>query len=212
MIRPGTLILVVGYVAGSAVITQQLLQPSTPDLGPVEPVPINLAEATVPPPVSLSLEVYDAIVERPLFRSDRSPAPEVDPNTVPTESLVQNESSADITGLRLSAVIRGTGVMTAVLELPGGESRTVAKGDRVENWTVDEILDDRLVLTYRDQRVTLDVHDFSYLKNRAPSPRARAIAERRRQATRRLPRTRSRLPESSRPARDGSRTASEDND
>lgn len=211
MMRPGSLILVLGYVAGFALITQQLLQPSIRDSGPAEPVPINLAEAVAPPSVGLSLEAYDAIIERPLFRSDRSPAPDTDANPLPVQSVAQAERSADLSGLRLSAVVRGPGVMTALLELPGGESRSVVQGDRVENWTVEEILDDRLVLTHRDQRATLNVHDFSYLKNRPP-PRARAVAERRRAASRRLPRTRRRLPEASRPPREGRRDASEDND
>lgn len=208
--RPASLLLAIGYVAGFAVIAQQLLQPSIRDSGPAEPVPINLSEAVAPPMVSLSREVYDAIIERPLFRSDRSPVSDADTTSVPVPSE-QAERSADLSGLRLSAVVRGPGVMTALLELPGGDSRSVVAGDRVENWTVEEILDDRLVLTHLGQRVTLNVHDFAYLKNRPP-PRARAVAERRRPTSRRLPRTRSRQPEASRPPRAGRSDASEDND
>jgi hypothetical protein len=212
MMRPGSVMLIIGYVAGFAVIAQQLLSSATPDSGPVEAAPINLVEAAVPPLVSLSRDAYDAIIERPLFRADRAPASETDANPVPSQSVAQAERSADITGLRLSAVIRGANVMTALLELADGKSRSVAEGDRIDNWTVDEILDDRLVLTHRDQRVTLNVYDFSYLTNRAPSPRARSVAERRRPASRRIPRTQRRLPEASRPPREGRTDASEDND
>lgn len=211
MIRPGSLILAIGYVVGLAVIAQQLLPPSTQDPGTAEPVLINLAEAVAPPAVNLSLDVFDAIIERPLFRADRIPAPETAADPVPIQPLAEAERSADLTGLRLSAVIRGPDLMTALLELPDGESRAVAKGDRVENWTVVEILDDRLVLNHRDKRVTLNLHDLSYLKNRPP-PRARAVAERRRPSSRQLPRTRRRLPEASRPPRERRNEAPEEID
>jgi hypothetical protein len=189
--RPVTLLLIVGYVAGVGLIGLELTRSEAADEWPVTPADIAIPDLTPPPLPIESLDDYAAIIERPLFYSDRAPLSEAQALDTPAPELVTSTDTPRLDGLRLAAVFRGPDRRTALVELPDGESLTVREGDRIESWQVVEIRDEQLVLGNRGRQQTLEVHDLSYLGE--PSipprlaPRTRALTERGRTANRRRP-------------------------
>jgi hypothetical protein len=189
--RLATLLLVVGYVAGFGLIGLELTRSEATDERPVTPADIATPDLTPPPLPIQSLDDYAAIIERPLFHSDRAPSSEVQVLDAPAADLVTDAGAARLDGLRLAAVFRGAERRTALVELPDGKSLTVREGDRIYGWQVVEIRDEQLVLGNRGQQRTLEVHDLSYLGEppipQRLAPRTRALTERRRPANRRRP-------------------------
>ena len=177
MRRPADLLLVVGYAAGLGLIAWILLLPAQPDDQIAPATQIALPDLETPPTVIESRQVYDAIIERPLFRADRSPVTqETSVNVVAPTPVARTD------GFRLSAVFRDNEKLTALVELPSGDTLTVRKGDRLENWQVAEIQDQKVVLSHSGQRKTLLVHDFAYLGKPPPVSRTRALTERARRS------------------------------
>jgi hypothetical protein len=86
-------------------------------------------------------------------------------------------------------VFRGAESRSAIVELPNGDSLAVREGDRLENWKVVEIRDEKIVLDSRGERRTLEVHDFAYLGEPRVVPRTRALTERAQRANRRQARS-----------------------
>jgi len=179
MRRPTDLLLLFGCAAGLGSIAWMLLAPAGPlDDAVDQTAQITLPALEAPPPIIEILQVYDPIIERPLFSADRTAV--VDETLVdesPTE-VIAAEPAARIDGFRLTAVFSGAETRTALVELPTGDALTVREGDRLQNWQVLEIQEAQLVLSYRDQRQTLMVHDFAYLGEPRVVPRTRALTER----------------------------------
>ena len=189
MRRPTDLLLLFGYAAGLGSIAWMLFVPAAPDDVIDQTTPIALPTLETPPPAIEMLQAYDPIIERPLFRADRTAVVEETlADASPTDALPA-EPPARVDGFRLTAVFSGGENRTALVELPTGDSLTVRQGDQLQNWQVLEIQDAQLVLGYRGQKKTMLVHDFAYLGEPKVVPRTRALSERaQRVINRRLPR------------------------
>jgi len=168
------LLLIVGYLAAIGVGAYELRRASTLALPPAPPdQPAQaLPPLEVSPNVVNSLAAYDTIIERPLFSPDRRPElPEAD--STETESSLPEEGLVEIDGFRLTAVLRNADQTTVLIEDRTGKTLTLHAGERLGNWQLEEILDDRVVLIADGRRETLMVYDFS-LPAAAAAPVRRA--------------------------------------
>lgn len=133
-----------------------------------------------------TIDQFDAIVQRPLFRPDRRP-PSVASRPDPKTPIPPPSSDAkDIAGLRVSAVFSNPETIAALIEMNGNERKIIHRGDRIGSWKVLEIRGDQVTLGNGDNRETLRVHDFSRLPSPAKAP-ARRPNPRPRQTTNTAP-------------------------
>ena len=162
MASPGKLVLVAGYIAALGFGAYEIwraptlsMPPAPPEQPAQTPPPLE-----VPPDVIRSIAAYDAIVERPLFNPDRRPeSPEAE--STQTESSVPEQGLIEIDGFRLTAVLRNADQTTVLIEDRAGKTLALHAGERLGDWSLDEILDDRVVLIADGRRKTLMVYDFS---------------------------------------------------
>ncbi|UCH75172.1 MAG: hypothetical protein JSU82_04830 [Rhodospirillales bacterium] len=96
--------------------------------------------------------VFQVIEERPLFSPDRLPredAPVAVPEGPPPPS--------GLDGLMLTGIIHAGDAWVAIVEptgppRPGSEALSLQVGETLRGWTVEEILEDRMVLAHSDRR------------------------------------------------------------
>jgi hypothetical protein len=164
--------LLVGYLGALGLGAYELRRApalSLPPAAPEQTAP-SLSPLEVPPDVISSIAAYDAIVERPLFSPDRRPElPEV--VTVQTDNSEPEEGLVEIDGFRLTAVLRDADRTTVLIEDRTGKTLSLHAGERLGNWQLDEILDDRVVLIADGRSETLLVYDFSEPAAGAPARR-----------------------------------------
>lgn len=185
-----TLLLVVGYV-GTLAYGAHVLR-LEPNLLPAPPAAAVRARPplTQPPVPVVDPAAFIAITERPLFNAQRRP-PDARPGGT-ADALSRGEPAA-IDGVRLTAVLMGPDQVVVLVEEPSGETRALHEGDRLEDWQIHTILDDRVVLASGANRKTLRVHQFEDAPPPPPRSRSRAQAQNRAQA-RLQARTARRLP------------------
>lgn len=181
-----TLLLVVGYVGtlayGAHVLRLEPAPLPTPPAAAVRTLP----PLTQPPVPVVDPAAHDAITERPLFNAQRRP-PDAGPGeTADAPSL---REPAPIDGVRLTGVLMGTDRPVVLVEQPSGETRALHEGDRLDDWRIQTILDDRVVLASGASRKTLRVHEFADVLPPRSLGRAQVWARDRAQArtSRRLP-------------------------
>jgi len=176
-------LLITGYLAALAVGAYELQRGPALSLPPQPPEQAaqTLPPLEVPPEVINSLAAYDAIVERPLFYQDRRP-PASDPAEPQTTAEQVDEGAVEIDGFRLTAVLQDGDNITVLIEDRTGQTRTLHQGDRLGNWQLGEILDDRVVLIADGRRETLLVYDFAAPVAAARPPRSARRIPRRTQA------------------------------
>lgn len=170
MIDRATLLMAVGFVAGTALLAYELQRepalPPPPDSRSGEAI----APPELPPNEIRSLAAYDAISERPLFTPERRPAADDGGQAAQT---AQADTIEDIDGFRLTAVLQGFGSKTALVEDAAGKTRIIHQGEKLGNWEVQEILADHIVVLLDAQRKTLLVHRFDPVNtNETPGRRS----------------------------------------
>jgi hypothetical protein len=102
---------------------------------------------------------FRVIEERPLFAPTRRP-PEV--GSEPVEKGPPPPSGLD--GLALTGIIRAGEEWVAIVEpagppRPGNEALSLGAGDTLRGWTVESILEDRMVLIHGTQRFEMELTD-----------------------------------------------------
>lgn len=178
MIRPGGVVIAIGYATGLATIAWIMFATARPVADNFAPDNIAMPEFDAPPPAIQSLDSFAEIIERPLFQAGRKmPAETATVETLPV-GVETTSTQTRLDRFRLSAIFSDGDIRQALVELPNGESLTVGAGDQLQNWRVVEIRDQQLVLGFRGQQQTLDVHDLSYLAESRTRPRERALNER----------------------------------
>jgi hypothetical protein len=163
------LMLALAYAGGLGWAAYELQRPAANTAEDIEPKAVVLPEISMPIAFSATIDAYNAITERPLFSSDRKPRTAVVAEEPTAELPIPDALPVDMAGMRVSAIFRGSGTLSALIELYDGETQLVRQGDKVGNWEVLEILDDRIVLGGLGQRRTLEVYQFSQV---APPPPA----------------------------------------
>jgi hypothetical protein len=187
--QQGTIALIVGYLGGLALIGWTAFGPRSAVEVTIDPAEVQLPTFDLPPPAVQAAQNFDEIVNRPLFQASRSAAVDAPVVEVAPVDVLSTGPGGRLDGFRLAAVFRGAESRSAIVELPNGDSLAVREGDRLENWKVVEIRDEKIVLDSRGERRTLDVHDFAYLGEPRVVPRTRALTERAQRAKRRQARS-----------------------
>lgn len=114
-------------------------------------------------PITIGEAAFAAIATRPLFSPDRRPSEDAaDSSTGPV--------SADLSAYAVTGVVTSADGGVAILEKSGGApgpGLVLSPGDTIEGWTLDEILDDRVVVVKDGERQEL------MLRKDEARPRAR---------------------------------------
>lgn len=150
--------------------------PHDPEEGTARKIePIAAIEA--PPQAINSLAAYDAIVERPLFNPTRRAQ---DPEQATRDKVIKPPSKAtDVSGWRLSAVLREADQRIVLIEDQAGRTQTLKQGDRLGDWKVEEIGDDQVTIVTGAQRRSLSLHQFDRPVKKVPKrPAKRPITRR----------------------------------
>lgn len=138
--------------------------PPPPEQG--EPQPI--APIVVQPDNVINISAFDEIVERPLFIDGRRPLSSDTP-AVPevVEAAGEEETTGEIEGRRLTAVIQDGDNYIALIEDLAGNTEVLRDGDQLAGWQIESIQSDRVTLLTGSQRKTLLVYTFDAA---APAP------------------------------------------
>ena len=147
----------------------------------LRPLPLPAAPSapasTAAPPLSVptsyigDIDAFKEITERPLFTVGRRPTPKNPSGAAKANATTKTAAPADISDMRLTAVVSYGDQLTALVEGPGGKTEKLQIGSRLSSWQVDQIHDDRIVLEADGQRQTLEVYRFDVApvaKKRAP--------------------------------------------
>ena len=146
----------------------------------LRPLPLPAAPSTpastAAPPLSVptsyigDIDAFKEITERPLFTVGRRPAPKDASGAAKEDTTTKTAAPADISDMRLTAVVSDGDRLTALVEGPGGKTEKLQVGSRLNSWQVDQIQDDRIVLEAAGQRQTLEVYRFDVapVAKRAP--------------------------------------------
>lgn len=163
MVDRPTLLMTIAFVAGGALLAYELQREPTLPPPPDAQTAAAVTPLELPPNEIRSLAAYEAISERPLFSPQRRPQT-VDAG--PAGTSAQAQATENIDGFRLTAVLKGAGSNTALVEDESGKTRSVHQGERLGKWQVQEILDDRIVVMLDAQRKTLLVHRFDPVQSK----------------------------------------------
>jgi general secretion pathway protein N len=118
------------------------------------------SEMLLPPP---SRDDYASVTERPLFLPDRRPPPDEPEEEMPGE----DEPPADLDRMDLSAVLITPSLVSAWVRSPtDNELIHLRIGMQLEDWTVDDIQRDKLVLKRQGETHELILRDY----DNAPPP------------------------------------------
>ncbi len=157
------LLLVVGYLGALGLAAYEYQRAPSLAVPPSAPEPNAevLPPLELPPPVVHGIAAYDEIVERPLFSPERRPEA-TGSAAEGTEEVAEAEAPVvEIDGFRLTAVLKDGDKTTVLIEDRSGQTRVLHDGDRLDNWSLGAILDDRVELVDDGRRETLMVYDFS---------------------------------------------------
>lgn len=158
MVERGTIVLAIGYLSGLGMLGYLLQEVPPLPTGPTDT--IDAAVIRLPPPTSAmtNIAAYDAMVERPLFNPTRRPI--IVSGAPVTRQNAGDDAVEEVDGFRLAAVLKGLGRTTVLIEDELGTTRVLHPGERLGNWLLDEILDDRVVLVAAGNRQMLRVYQF----------------------------------------------------
>ncbi len=179
MLNARSILLALLYAGGLGWIALEAQRPSSLPAEEIGAAAAEIPEIQAPLPITTSIDVYDAIVERPLFVASRRPKQAAAVESTPQPATTRTDDTASIDGIRLSAVFKSSDTLTALVELSKGVSRSVYRGDQLGGWEVIEILDDRLTLGRRGERQTLKVHEFARITPQASAKTSREMPKRR---------------------------------
>jgi hypothetical protein len=175
-----TLLLIGGYIGALALGAYELQRvPSMPRAVSGQTAE-GLPPLEIPPDAIKNIEAFDAIVERPLFNRERQPLAIIQGPVEPQPAA----RSQNTERMRLTAVLKEADSLTALVEDQSGVTRILHEGDKLGEWQIAEILDDRIVIESEGNKKTLEVHQFD-LVNTSRSARQRLPVTKRRQVTQR---------------------------
>jgi hypothetical protein len=158
MAERGTLLLAIGYLSGLGLLGYLLRDAPPAPSDPTETVGVAVPPLELPQSTISTLAAYDAIVERPLFDPARRPGVAAEIAASPDDEGA--DAVEEVDGFRLAAVLKGLGSTTALIEDELGTTQILRPGERLADWVLAEILDDRVVLTADGRRETLRVYQF----------------------------------------------------
>jgi hypothetical protein len=122
------------------------------------------AAAQLPPPDPK--DAYASVTDRPLFRPERRPEEEVDPDTLASPDT---DVLTSLDGMNLSAVIITPTLVSAWIQDPNEPRlRRLRIGDDLEGWSVQSILPDRILLERQGEQDALILRDYG--KTPSPAP------------------------------------------
>ncbi|MCG6966791.1 MAG: hypothetical protein LJE59_09785 [Chromatiaceae bacterium] len=125
-----------------------------------------VATSTLPSIEALGpLDDFMAVVERPLFNSDRRPR----------EAALKQDETPTAEGrpdLQLSGIVAVKGTYQAHVRPPKGDVVKLALGDAYQGWQVSEILPDQLILTLDGRSEAFELRPFG-VEEPAPTTRRR---------------------------------------
>ncbi|WP_078119540.1 hypothetical protein [Thiosocius teredinicola] len=175
------LLLVAGYAIaltwGAVELRHTSPLPAEPDDVDTQPI----APIAVQPDNVINISAFDEIVDRPLFVAGRRPINEAGTEVAEViESDADAETTGEIEGKRLTAVIQDGDQYIALIEDIAGNTTVLRSGDRIAGWQIESIANDRLTLIAGGQRKTLLVYNFDAAR---PTP----IAGANRPTRRRMP-------------------------
>jgi general secretion pathway protein N len=120
--------------------------------------------AQLPPPDPK--DAYASVTDRPLFRPERRPEEEVDPEA---QGTAEPDVATSLEGMNLSAVIITPTLVSAWIQDPNEPRlRRLRIGDDLEGWSVQTILPDRVLLERQGEQDALILRDYG----KTPSPAA----------------------------------------
>ncbi|NCC27431.1 MAG: hypothetical protein EOM22_04550 [Gammaproteobacteria bacterium] len=138
---------------------------STGSSAPVDSEPDAAAQLPSPEPK----DAYASVTDRPLFRPQRRPEEEVNPDAL---APPETEGLTSLDGMNLSAVIITPTLVSAWIEDPNEPKlRRLRIGDDLEGWSVQTILPDRILLERQGEQDALILRDYGKTPNpAAPMP------------------------------------------
>lgn len=187
-------LLLIGYAGATAWIAYEWQRPPVSTEMPEAPPAGKIPALAVPEPFTADRSVFNEISERPLFvQGRRPPQPQTDViQTTPQRPAIPQKDEFDT--VRLTAVLREADQFIALIEFADGKTEIVRNGERVGEWRIKAIFDDRLDAEQNGRTQTLRLHRFD-LPPRSPIVRrtpAQAMAEARAEARAQDPRVRQR--------------------
>jgi hypothetical protein len=175
-----TLLLIGGYIGALALGAYELQRVPSVPRGVSGQTAESLPPLEIPPDAIKNIEAFDAIVERPLFNRGRQPLASIQGPVEPQPAVRSQKTER----MRLTAVLKEADNLTALVEDQSGQTMTLHQGDKLGEWQVSEILDDRIVIESEGKTKTLEVHQFDPVNTRR-SARQRLPVTKRRQVTQR---------------------------
>jgi len=179
MVDGKSVLLAIGYLGALSWGIVEWQRPTSLPSTPAKQIATELPEMTLPTTSFGDIETFDEMVQRPPFVATRRPPSAQDANVQDKQSTPGK--SADLTDMRLSAVMVDGDRLTALVENVDGTTKRLQVGGQLADWEVQEIQDDQIVLVVDGRRQTLMVHKFD-----AP-PVARKIRRTRQVPGRRAP-------------------------
>jgi hypothetical protein len=143
--------------------------PSPAGLEPSAPSTAEGAVVNEPDPAALLMppdpkDAYTSVTDRPLFRPERRPEEDVDPEA---QATAEPDAATSLEGMNLSAVIITPTLVSAWIQDPNEPRlRRLRIGDDLDGWSVQTILPDRVLLERQGERDALILRDYG----KTPSP------------------------------------------
>jgi|GEM_PF-2635071 len=97
-----------------------------------------------------AISEYVVILKRPLFSPHRRPPVKAEPEPQPTPAP----------RIRLSAITISNSVRVAVIrELDSNQTRHIREGDKLNDWVVEKVGPNSVILTTEDRKITIPLFD-----------------------------------------------------
>ena len=173
--------LALGYLGAVAWAAYEWQRPVEMPETPITETVVEQTPLALPAVTAAGGPGYPAITERPLFQQDRRPSQLVieEPQAASAEPVAVDRSG-ELRAYRLTAVVKDSNRLIALIESSGNETKTIRAGDRIGSWEASDIYDDRVVLVSGSQQKTLVLRQFEPPRvNNRTAQRAPAIRMRR---------------------------------
>jgi hypothetical protein len=198
-------LLLIGYAGAAAWIVYEWQRPPIMTDIIEAPLASKIPAPAVPASFAVERSVFNEISERPLFvQGRRPPQPQTEViKTTPQRPPTPTQDELDT--VRLTAVLRDAEQLIALIEYADGKTSVVRSGERVGEWRIKAIFDDRLDFERGGQARTLRLHRFDLPPRNPPVVRRTpAQAQARAKVQAQDPRVRQRpvrgMPDTARPA------------
>lgn len=183
------LVLIALYLGAAAWMAFEWQRPVPLPEAPEGSAPANLPQPSAPTSQIGDIDAFTEFVERPLFVSGRKPPAEgADEATEDPNAANGKAEPGELADARLSAIIVDGDRLIAVVERRNGGIDRLSVGGKLDNWAVEQINDDNVVLAANGRSQTLQVYRFDL-----PPPRQRPRKQTRRQRPTPRPTTQRRI-------------------